>query len=100
MILFRVSPLTAPEFAIPFFFVTLLLAIASVGSLACYAAWSFLKVEGMDEGRKLSISLREGVFLSIATVLLVLLYLLGVLTWWIGLLLYLVFLLIEAALHV
>lgn len=100
VILFRVSPLTAPEFALPFLFTTLFLSTASVGSLACFGVWRFIPVEGLDIGRKLSASLREGVFLAVATSLLLLFHLLGILTWWIALLIYGVFLLIEVALHV
>ncbi|MDD5055676.1 MAG: hypothetical protein PHZ00_05420 [Candidatus Peribacteraceae bacterium] len=99
IILFRVSPFSASSVALPFFFLTLFLAIASFGSLIAFSVWSRLPVEGMDVGKKLSVSLREGIFLSVASVLLVLLQILDVYTWWIGVLVYLIFVLVEGALH-
>ncbi len=98
VILFRVSPLSAPAIAVPFFFLTIFLAVASFGTLVCYALWSRISMEGMDSGRRLSVSLREGLLLSAATILLLLFLLLGILTWWIGLLIYIIFFLIEMAL--
>ncbi len=99
VILFRVSPLTSPALAVPFFFLTLFLSIASSATLLCYFFWRSVSVEGMDEGRKISVSLREGMFLGLATVLLFVFQILGILTWWIGGLIYLVFILVEIALH-
>lgn len=98
VILFRVSPLVAPGVAVPSFFLSLFLASASIASLICYFIWSRLSIEGMDAGRKLSVSLREGLFFALATVLLFLFLILEILTWWIGALIYLVFCLIEMAL--
>lgn len=99
VVLFRVSPLTSPGLAIPFFFLTLFLAIASIGTLLSYVIWGSISVEGMDSGRKMSVSLREGLFAATATVLLFVFQILGILTWWIAILIYLVFFLIEVALH-
>ncbi len=98
VILFRVSPLSASGLAVPLFFLTVFLTVASCATLFFYAVWSRLSMEGMDAGRTLSISLREGLFLSIATILLFLFLLLGILTWWIGVLIYVIFFLIEMAL--
>lgn len=98
VILLRVSPLTTPGIAVPFFFLTVFLSAASLTTLVCYAIWSRLSVEGMDAGRKLSVSLREGLFIGTATVLTFLFLILGILTWWIGVLIFLVFLLVEMAL--
>ena len=98
VIIFRVSPLSAPALAVPFFFLTLFLTVASIGTLVCYAIWSRLSMEGMDSGRKLSVSLREGLLIGGATVLLFLFLILEILTWWIGVLIYLIFFLIEMAL--
>lgn len=98
VILFRVSPLSAPSIAVPFFFLTMFLSAASVATLLCYFVWSRLSVEGMDSGRKISVSLREGIFIGCATVLLFVFQLLGILTWWIGGLIYLIFFLVEMAL--
>jgi hypothetical protein len=100
VVLYRVSPLTSPGMALPFFFLTTFLSIASVGALVFYAIWYWLPTEGLDSGKKLTIALREGIFLAIATILAILCFLLNIATWWIVLLLYIVFALVEAALHV
>ena len=99
VILFRVSPLTAPNIALPFFFATLFLSVSSVSTLLCYAFWATVSVEGLDAGKKITISLREGIFVACAAVLAFIFLLLGILTWWIGLLIFSVFLLVELALH-
>jgi hypothetical protein len=99
VILFRVSPLTAPGIAIPFFLLTLFLTVAGFGTLLCYFLWRALDVEGMDAGKRMSVSLREGMFLGVATVLVFSFLMLEIFTWWIGILIYAVFILIEMALH-
>ncbi len=99
VILFRVSPLLSPTIALPFFFATLFLAITSVTTLICYGVWGFIPIEGLDMGRKLTISLREGIFFGIATLCLVLFHILGILTWWVGALIYAVFMFVEMALQ-
>lgn len=99
VILFRVSPLASPAIALPFFSLTLFLSVATVGSLILYGIWELIPIEGMDAGRKLSISLREGIFLGLATLCVLVFHILTILTWWIGLLIYVVFMLVEAALH-
>lgn len=98
VILFRVSPLAAPSVAVPFFFLTVFLSVASLVTLLCYAVWSQLSVEGMDKGKKLSVSLREGLFFAGATVLVLLFLILEILTWWVGVLIYSAFILLEMAL--
>lgn len=99
VIVFRVSPLTAPTIALPFFFLTLFLSVASVGALLAYAFWALVSMEGLDAGKKITISLREGIFLACAVVLSIVFLLLGILTWWIGALIFAVFFLVELALH-
>ncbi len=99
VVLFRVSPLTAPEYAIPAFFISLFLAISSVGTLLFYALWRFVPLHSWDLGQILGISLRQGIFLGLATVILVLFHLLGLLTWWIAIMIYGVFILVELALN-
>ncbi len=99
VVLFRVSPLTSPGLALAFFFLTVFLSTASTVTLLCYFIWSSIAVEGMDAGRKISISLREGLFIALGTVFLFIFQILGILTWWIAALIYLVFFLIEVALH-
>ena len=98
VILLNVSPLASPAVAVPFFFLTVFLSVASIGTLLCYFIWSRLSMEGMDAGKKLSISFREGMFLGVATILLFLFLILEILTWWIGILIFVVFFLIEMAL--
>ena len=99
VVLFKVSPLTSPGVAIPLFFLTVFLSTAGFISLVAYIVWSRLSVEGMDTGRKMSVSLREGLFAAVAVDLLFLFQILGILTWWIAGLICLVFLLVEVALH-
>lgn len=98
VILFQVSPLSAPGVAVPFFFLTVFLSSSSIVTLVCYFIWNRLSIEGMDAGRKLSLSFREGIMFAIATVLILLFLLLEILTWWIAVLMYLVFFLVEMAL--
>lgn len=100
VVLFRVSPLLSPAVALPFFFLTLFLTVITFGSLVCYGVWGLVPVDGLDAGKKLTISFREGVFFGLGTIIILLFHLLGILTWWIGLLIYGVFLLVEMALHV
>jgi hypothetical protein len=99
VVLFRVSPLLSPTQALPAFFVSLFLSIASVATLAFFGIWKALPVHAWDSGKILSISIRQGIFLGTATVLMLLLHLLGLFTWWIVIALYSVFLIIEIALH-
>ena len=68
-------------------------------TLGLYLLWKFFPIHAWDEGKILSISLRQGVFIAVATCILILFHLLGILNWWIGVLIYVVFLLIELALQ-
>jgi len=99
IILFRVSPLTAPGQAIPAFFLSLFLAISTVGSLLFLGLWKLLPTHHWDMGRIVSISLRQGIFLGLAIVTVVLFHVFELLTWWIVVLVFLVFGLIELALN-
>lgn len=99
VVVLRVSPLASPSQALPAFFASIFLTIASIATLLLFLLWRWFPVHAWDEGKILSIALRQGIFLSLATLILVLFHLLGVLTWWIGVLIYLVFLLIELALQ-
>ncbi len=98
-VLLRVSPLTAPGQALTAFFLSLFLSIMSTGCLLLYGLWKVIPVHTWDDGAVLRISLREGLFLAIATTLLILFHLLGILTWWAGVTIYAIFILIEVALH-
>lgn len=99
VVLFRVSPLSAPGQALPAFFLSVLLSAISVGTLLAYAIWRSLRLHLWDEGKTLSISLREGMFFGIATIILVLFQMFGMLNWWVGLCIYGIFLFVELALH-
>ncbi|MDD5103505.1 MAG: hypothetical protein PHX93_03835 [Candidatus Peribacteraceae bacterium] len=98
IILLKVSPLTVPAQAIPAFFLSLFLSISTVGSLLFLALWKWLPTHSWDAGRIMSVAIRQGVFLAIAVVILVLFHLWELLTWWIAILIFLVFGLIELAL--
>ncbi len=100
VILFRVSPYMSPSIALPFFFITLFLTIASASSLLLYGIWGFIPLEGLDTGRKLTLSLREGIFIALSAIIILAFLILSILTWWVALLVIAVFALIEAALHV
>jgi len=99
VVLFRVSPLTAPGQALPAFFLSLFLTISTLGTLAFIGLWKIIPVHTWDTGKLMSISLRQAIFLGIATCVLVLFFLLNLLNWWIGLMIYGVFILIELALE-
>lgn len=99
IILLRVSPLTAPTQAIPAFFLSLFLTVSTVASLLFLILWRWLPTHSWDAGKIMSIAIREGVFLALAVVILVLFHLWELLTWWIVLLVLLVFCLIELALN-
>ncbi len=97
-ILLRVSPLTAPTQALPAFFASVFLTVATVGTLLLFVLWKCVPVHAWSEGKILGVSVRQGLFLAVAVILVLIFYLLAMLTWWIGLLIFLVFLLIELAL--
>lgn len=99
VVLLRVSPLSAPGYAIPAFFISLFFSISSVMSLSFYALWRFVPLHSWDLGQILGISVRQGVFMSLATVILLIFNILGLLTWWIAVMIYGVFVLIELALN-
>ena len=98
-ILFRVSPLSLPGQAVTAFLISLFLSVSTVSTLLFAAFWKWFPIHAWDEGKTLSISLRQGMFLGGAVVILLAFHMLSLLTWWIALLILLVFVLVEAALH-
>ncbi|MDD4319533.1 MAG: hypothetical protein PHW10_04400 [Candidatus Peribacteraceae bacterium] len=98
VVLFRVSPLTAPAQAIPAFFFSLFLSVSSVGALAFFLLWRFLPFHTWDMGKVIGISLRQGLFLGCAVLITLVFQLLGLLAWWILPLIILMFVLVELAL--
>lgn len=99
VVIFRVSPLLSPGYALPAFFLSVFLTVVSVSTLALFFLWKWFPIHAWDEGKILGISLRQGIFLGCATVVLLLFLVLGLLTWWIAVLIYTVFALVEIALH-
>lgn len=99
VILFRLSPLVSPAIAVPSFFLTLFVTVSSFSTLTFFMLWHRLDIEGMDVGGMMNIALREGIFIGLMIILYCVLQLLSVLTWWIALLILLVFFCVELALH-
>ncbi|MDD3896996.1 MAG: hypothetical protein PHU04_04135 [Candidatus Peribacteraceae bacterium] len=98
IVLLRVSPLTAPVPALTSFFLSVFLSTISVSLLLLLWAWKRVPHHTWDTGKIMSVSLREAIFLGLATVFLLLFHLFGLLTWWIALMIFGVFALVEMAL--
>lgn len=99
VVLLRVSPLSTPLQALPAFFLSIFLSVSSVASLLFFILWKLVPVHAWDMGKVLGISVRQGILLGIGTVIIILFHLLGLLTWWVAVLIYAVFLLIELAMY-
>jgi len=107
VVILRVSPLTAPQQAVPAFFLSLFLTVSTVGTLLFLSLWKvlarsrieWLPVHAWDTGKLTSISLRQGILLGFSTTVLVLFLLLNLLNWWIGVLIYGVAGVVEVALE-
>lgn len=98
MVLLQVSPLTSPKYAIPAFFLTMFLAVSSVSTLVMMQVWKRVPHHTWDTGKLTRICLRQGLLLGTGTLIALLFHLLELLNWWIALLIYGVFILIEMAL--
>lgn len=99
IVLFRVSPLLAPAQALFAFFFSTLLSVTTLGALGFMALWKNVLKVSWDMGKLTSISLRQGVFLGLATGITLLFLVLQLINWWIAILIYGVFLLVELALE-
>lgn len=99
IVLFRVSPLLAPAQAILAFFLSVFLSVTAIGTLLLMALWKYVPTHTWDTGKLTSISLRQGIFLGSATAIALLFHLLQLLNWWIAVLIYGVFILVELALE-
>lgn len=99
IVLLRVSPLTAPKYAIPAFFVSTFLTVCTVGTLCFMLLWKYVSHDRWDTGKLTSVSLRQGIFLGTGTSIALLFHLLELLNWWIAILIYGVFVLLELALE-
>ena len=97
IVLFRVSPLTAPAQALPAFFVAVFLTVSTVGTVFFIALWRFLPWHVWDTGKITAISLRQGILLAFSVSIILLFLLWKLLNWWIALLILGVFVLIELA---
>ena len=97
VVILRVSPLTSPEFALPFFFMSTFIVVASFATLVLLLLKDFLNKQPLRSRQFVGSSLRQGVFIAIGTCFVVLLHLLHILNWWIAFLIYVVFLLVEMA---
>ena len=99
VVIFRVSPLTAPAYALPAFLISILLSVSSLGALFFLALWRILPVHSWDLATIITTSVRQGVMLGLATIIVMLFHMLGLLTWWIAVLVSAVFALIELAVN-
>lgn len=98
-ILWRVSPLTSPAPALTAFYASVFLSTVTVSTLLLYCLWKWFPVHAWNEGKILSIALRQGLFIGLGTIIALLFLMIGLLTWWSVILIYLVFVLIELALQ-
>lgn len=97
VVIFRVSPLSAPNQALPAFFLSVFLSTVSIGTLGAYTFWRWRNMQHWDEGKTLRIALREGALLGIATIILILFQLFGMLNWWVVICMYGIAVFVEMA---
>ena len=97
LILLRVSPLTVPEIALPLFFLSFFIALSSLCAfLIAIARVMITRKPFVSSGYVVS-SLRQGMFIGAASSIVIFLHLLQILNWWIAVLIYAVFVLVEMA---
>ncbi len=109
VVILRVSPLTAPEFALPFFFLSVFIAVTSlialilsiIRSITILKPWTGSEDAhpALKTKKIVGLSLRQGVFFAVATCLVLFLWVLHIMNWWIVILIYAVFVLVEMALN-
>ena len=99
IVLWRVSPLLAPKQAIPAFFGSVFLSVTTVSMLLLILLWQRVPHHTWDTARIVSVSMRQAIFLGIGTLIVLLFHIFGLLTWWIALMIYGVFVLVELALQ-
>ncbi len=100
VVLFRVSPISSPLYALPSFFISLLLSMSSVGALIAFTVWKFVTIHTWDFGQMIAISIRQGILFGIAACLIALLFVLNMFTWWLALIVLAMVTVTEVALHV
>lgn len=97
LVLIRVSPLSTPHYALPLFFVALFLSVATVSASLLLLVRTLLTSGRQELYASINASLRQGVFLGCFACCVVIFHLLGLLTWWIAILIGMVFFFIEMA---
>lgn len=107
VVILRVSPLTAPQYAIPFLILSVFIAVTSFLTLVLFFAKKLLSRGSEKESEKqrphvlarklINTSLRQGIFFAFATCVVIFLWLMGIVNWWIAVLIYMVFVLVEMA---
>jgi hypothetical protein len=97
VVLLRVSPLSSVQFAIPFLFICLFATITTFFAFLLLLAKDLFTDQPLRSRQHVSSSLRQGMFIAAGTCFIIFLHLLHILNWWIALLIYLVFLLVEMA---
>jgi len=98
IVLLRVSPLTSPNQAIPAFFLSMFLTVTTVSMLLFMMIWKRVPHHSWDTAKLMTISLRQALFLGSAVVLVLLFHMFQLLNWWIMLMIFAVFALVELAL--
>jgi len=98
IVLFRVSPLISPAQAVPAFFLSLLLACSSLATLGFLALWHYVP-HHWDTGKLMSVSLRQGIFAGCTITIWTLFLRLGLLNWWVAVIVAAMFVLLELALE-
>ena len=99
VVLLRVSPLLAPKQAIVAFFTSMFLSVTTVSMLLLILLWQRVPHHTWDTAMLIRVSMRQAIFLGSGTVIMILFHTYGLLTWWIALMIYGVFLLVELALQ-
>ena len=94
VVLNKLSPFTTPELALSLFYTSLFVALAGTFALVIYYLRAWLN-KGEIFNAHLNVSLRQGVLLSTMINTAIAFQRLKVLTWWDGLLLFAIVLLIE-----
>jgi len=97
IVLLRVSPITAPIQALSAFFASVFLSVTSISMLIFLAVWRRVPHHTWDTATVVSVSLRQALFMGLGVLIVLLFHLLGLLTWWIALMIFGALLLFELA---
>lgn len=97
IVIFKLDPYESTGMALGLFFVSLFFALIGTFTLLGFGMRRWLSKQEVYY-HHLTVSLRQGLLLSICTLLCIILLILGILTWWNGLLLVTVAVLIELVL--